>query len=171
MTLTQARIDLTSSAPDVAPPPTDERPQRQQPGLNASTLALCAVFLALFAFLAAIFAIGLASRAVDAAERRTAAPAATAAVSPGAKQVKVTLTEFTITPDPIELASGGGTIELSNTGSVVHNVKVGGKQTPDIASGATATLDLTGLADGTYTIICTVPGHLTSGMKAQLTIG
>ena len=51
MTVIDRPIDLTSLEPDPSPAlaPTPAPPQRQ-PGLNASTLSLCAFFLAMFAF-------------------------------------------------------------------------------------------------------------------------
>ena len=42
--------------------------------------------------------------------------------------------------------------------------------TPNIPAGGTATLDLSSLEPGTYTIYCEIAGHASSGMQTPLTI-
>ena len=81
-----------------------ERSAPAKPGLNTDTVALGALFVAMFAFLAAVVAIGLASRSIDEhrAVRAGAVPAASGASSP-----MVSLSEFSISPDPVEVAAGG----------------------------------------------------------------
>jgi plastocyanin len=152
-----------ASAPALVPPPPGK------PGLNASTIGLCALFLSLFAFVGAIVAISLAARAVHEADDRPAAAAVAAA--PGPKQATLTLTEFTIDPAPVKLGTGGGVLRITNVGNVTHNVLVDDRQSKDLAAGESTTMDLTGIADGQYTLICAVPGHESSGMKTTLIVG
>jgi plastocyanin len=68
---------------------------------------------------------------------------------------------------------GKVTIEFDNPAALEHNVAIeqGGKQlatSPTIAEGKTSvTADL---APGTYTFLCTVPGHAEAGMEGTLTV-
>ena len=96
---------------------------RRRPGLNTDTLALGAVFIAMFSFIAAVFAVGLAARAVD--EHRNSPAAAGAAVS-ASDGVEVTLADFRIDPEPLELGTGS-VLRVTNAGGVVHNLSVDGK--------------------------------------------
>lgn len=85
--------------------------------------------------------------------------------------VPMALTEFALTPSSITVPKGGS-IALSNNGTMAHNVAV--LDTPikssDLAAGATETLDLSSLDPGTYEIFCAIPGHKDSGMTGTLTI-
>ena len=67
----------------------------------------------------------------------------------------------------------GGSIEVTNAGSQAHNLGVEGTDllTPDIEPGGTATLDLSSLDAGTYTLYCDIAGHADSGMTTPLVIG
>jgi plastocyanin len=83
----------------------------------------------------------------------------------------VQVSEFTIDPAGITVAAGGE-LEVSNTGSVEHNLAVvdADLRTPNIASGGTAALPLGDLAPGDYQVICEIPGHADAGMKGTLTV-
>lgn len=142
-------------------------PLPPRPGLNTDTVALGALFVAMFAFLAALVAIGLASRSID-EHRAVQANEVPAAASAAAEAVS--LSEFSISPDPIELAAGAS-LSVTNDGAVVHNLSVEGQATPMLESGDSATLDLSGLAPGSYTLICDVAGHAAAGMEATLNVG
>jgi Putative multicopper oxidases len=121
-----------------------------------------------FALLAVLLGFGALWVAADA--RTTSADAKQAAALGGGTQVS--LSEFTITPTMIDVEKDG-TIAIKNTGTVEHNFAVTGtsKRTAMIKPGSGATLSLAGLKSGTYTVICEVPGHAGSGMKATLMIG
>jgi FtsP/CotA-like multicopper oxidase with cupredoxin domain len=56
---------------------------------------------------------------------------------------------------------------------VAHNLAVAGTAltTPTIDPGGHGRLALADLAPGTYTLLCTVPGHADAGMKATLEVG
>lgn len=85
--------------------------------------------------------------------------------------VAVSLSEFSIGPDAIEVAAGS-TLAVSNAGAVEHDLVIEGQDlaTPMLASGDEFELDLSGLAPGTYEMRCTVPGHDSAGMTGTLTI-
>jgi plastocyanin len=111
-----------------------------------------------------IVGVGLAMRDGDETD------AEAAAVSPAS--IDADLGEFAISlsADSIDV---GGTIEVTNSGSQTHNLGVEGSDllTPDIEPGGSATLDLSSLPAGTYTLYCDIPGHADSGMRATLVIG
>ena len=120
--------------------------------------------IAILTAIASIVAIGLALRDDDDGTG-DAGPAAAA-------PIEASLSEFAIS-----LSAGsldvGGSIEVTNAGSQVHNLGVEGTDlvTPDIEPGGSATLDLSSLEAGSYTLYCDIPGHADSGMTTPLVIG
>jgi manganese oxidase len=85
--------------------------------------------------------------------------------------VSVSMTEFKFSPASITVPEGGQ-LAVSNDGSMVHNLVIeGGPATRDLSAGQSETLDLSGLAAGTYAFSCTIAGHAESGMTGTLTIG
>jgi nitrite reductase (NO-forming) len=100
-----------------------------------------------------------------------AAAGAANAPATGPSGATVMEAEFSITPADVTLAPGG-TLEVMNMGTMPHNLAVKGTSlaTPMVSPGDTKSLKLTGLAPGTYTIYCQVPGHEAAGMKATLHI-
>ena len=151
----------TEPAPAATPAPA------RRPGLNTDTVALGALFVAIFAFLAAIVAIAFATRAIDEAESVQATPTA-ATQSAGA--TAVSLTEFSISPDPIEVPAGSS-LAVTNDGSVAHNLVVEGSTTPMLNSGDSASLDVSSLAPGSYAVFCDVSGHRAAGMETTIEVG
>ncbi len=69
-------------------------------------------------------------------------------------------------------AAKRGTVvfKLVNQGDIKHNFKIGGKKTPAIASGKSATLSLTTTKVGSYPYLCTLPGHAAAGMKGTFKV-
>jgi manganese oxidase len=90
-------------------------------------------------------------------------------VAAASEAVPVSLSEFDITPAEL---TASGPLEVTNDGAMVHDLAVVDTdlQTPMLQPGETATLDISSLAPGTYTVICTVPGHEAAGMKATLEV-
>lgn len=86
--------------------------------------------------------------------------------------VSVTLSEFKLAPDTVTVSSGGS-LTVTNAGTVVHNLTIKGTdtKTKDLQPGQSATLSLAGLKDGSYTMICSVAGHEAVGMKGTVNIG
>jgi plastocyanin len=121
-------------------------------GLLALALALCALFVAANAL----------SNSKDAK--------AVAAV--GGAGTKVTLSEFKIDPAMVN-ASVGGTIAVTNGGTVEHDLAIKGTDlhTRNLKPGESATLSLDGLKKGNYTVFCQIAGHEGAGMKAALMLG
>jgi uncharacterized cupredoxin-like copper-binding protein len=139
------------------------------PQTRRDTWMVFGVIFAGICLLSSALALGLASRAESEAKTIKAGgqPAAGAAKS----TPMVHLSEFQIQPAVIT-ASAGGTLQVMNVGSMTHNLTVEGTKlaTSMIAPGGAAELVLTGLAPGTYTVSCQVPGHRDAGMHAQLKI-
>ncbi len=81
------------------------------------------------------------------------------------------LTEFALNPARVELTAGG-TLAVHNDGAVPHNLAIEGTDllTPMLNAGESANLVLSGLAPGTYNIICQVVGHSDAGMKGTLVV-
>lgn len=165
MTITENDTSTTLHQPPTTAP--DTKPAPPRPGLNTDTVALGALFVAMFAFLAALVAVGLASRSID--EHR-AVQAGEAPTAESSAALSVSLSEFSISPDPIDIEAGGA-LTVTNDGAVVHNLNVEGNATPMLESGDSATLDLSKLGPGSYTVICDVPGHAAAGMEATLDVG
>ncbi len=119
---------------------------------------------AVFALLAAILAFGALVVAAHADSKTSAAlPVA---------GVQVSLREFAITPEMIS-APVGGTLVVSNTGAVEHNLTIKGTslKTKQLKAGEADTIDLKSLKAGTYEVFCGVAGHESAGMKAMLHVG
>lgn len=126
---------------------------------DREVLAWGGAIFALFAVLVSLFAFVVAARADNGA----------GAVTGG---TPVTLGEFTVSPEMIN-APLGGTLVVTNTGSVEHNLAIDGTDlaTEMLATGESATLDLGDLEAGAYTVICEVAGHKEAGMTAMLHLG
>jgi FtsP/CotA-like multicopper oxidase with cupredoxin domain len=135
------------------------RPDDEQ-GFGVATVVftLSAVVLAFVALAVAAMALDAGN---DAKEQAKAA---------GGTQVS--LTEFRVTPAEIAVPEGG-VLNVTNNGSVVHNLAVKGEglTTPDLKGGERAVLDVSGLDVGTYQVWCTIPGHAEAGMKGALAVG
>ena len=85
--------------------------------------------------------------------------------------VAVELSEFAITPATVTVPQGGS-VSITNTGSMDHNLGVTGTPilSATLGSGGTGTLDLSSLSPGTYEFFCEIAGHRDSGMVATLVI-
>ena len=98
--------------------------------------------------------------------------ARTATVQAGAVEgagVPVSLTEFAITPNMVEVEAGG-VLQVTNKGAAPHSLAVDGHQmaTPSLEPSASARLALKDLPAGTYTLYCDVVGHRAAGMTGTL---
>jgi len=124
-------------------------------GWTIAVLAIAAVVL-----IGSIVGIGLALRKDD---------GGTAALP--RETVSVSLSEFAIELSAATITEGGQ-LAVTNDGTMIHNVGIEGTDliTPDIQAGGTATLDVSSLAPGTYTVFCEIPGHADSGMRTTLVV-
>ena len=91
-----------------------------------------------------------------------AVPVALAAVGVTGKEFKFTLTTKTV-------RHGKVTFKFTNKGRLKHDFKIAGKKTPLIGPNRSASITVT-LKRGSYTYICTVPGHAAAGMKGKLKV-
>jgi FtsP/CotA-like multicopper oxidase with cupredoxin domain len=137
---------------DQSTPPADDRGTDRWLGVGL-------VLLVAFAAVALIAAVVIS-------QSGGGSSASSAPVGPG---TAVTLSEFAIAPEMVMATTGGG-LDITNNGSVAHDLAVDGTDlaTPSIDPGQTAHLDLSSLAPGTYTLYCQVAGHAAAGMKAML---
>jgi manganese oxidase len=89
----------------------------------------------------------------------------------GTGSATVELSEFALKPAALTVPAGGS-LEVTNAGSVAHNLTVSGTDiaSADLAAGESETLDLSSLEPGAYEVICAIPGHADAGMKGALTI-
>jgi uncharacterized cupredoxin-like copper-binding protein len=72
--------------------------------------------------------------------------------------------EFKFTLSAKSVKSGVVTFKVTNKGKLAHDFQIGGRKTPLINPGKSNTLRVT-LKKGSYTYMCTVPGHAAAGMK------
>jgi FtsP/CotA-like multicopper oxidase with cupredoxin domain len=161
-------VTSTLEGPGTGGPDTDERIdalEREVRGYRVSRDAWTFVIfgIAMLTAIASVVAIGLAMRDDDGGDGGGAAAAAS---------INADLSEFTIALSAASL-DVGGSVEVTNSGSQVHNLGVADTDlvTPDIEPGGSATLDLSSLEPGTYTLFCNIPGHAESGMTTTLVIG
>jgi manganese oxidase len=85
-------------------------------------------------------------------------------------EVDIELSEYKIGGN-LEAAPGEVTLNITNKGSVEHNlVMADGPRTAAIGAGASTTLELGTLTAGTYKLFCDIPGHADSGMRATLSV-
>ncbi len=110
----------------------------------------------------------------------TAPPTATQAITPGQNsgaetEVSAVLKEWSIQLNVDQIPAGKVKFTVTNEGQMAHNLTVtndsgtvGKTSTFTTAQGAqTLEVDLT---PGTYTLICSVPGHASRGQKVSLTV-
>jgi plastocyanin len=93
---------------------------------------------------------------------------ATAAPPPS---VVVHMTEYKFTPADITVPKDS-VVLLVNDGQMAHSwvMPKAGVGTGDVQPGASQTLDLSGIAPGTYQVICDLPGHAKQGEVGTVTI-
>ncbi len=92
------------------------------------------------------------------------------AAAPG-QTITASLSEFKITLSSAEVTPNS-TITVTNAGTAAHTLGVMDTDliTPSIPAGGSATLDLSSLDSGDFTLYCNIAGHVEAGMKTRLTI-
>ena len=122
------------------------------------------------------FAVGCGG---DDDDETTAAPATTTAAGGGGGATTVEMSEFEFDPSDLEV-SAGDTLTLDNTGQIPHNLTIvegddplgGGAElaaSDDIDSGDTGDL-VVDVEPGSYSFLCTIPGHAEDGMTGSITV-
>lgn len=91
---------------------------------------------------------------------------------PDASELEVVATDFAFEPDQVRLQAGETVnVVLSNDGNAHHTFTADGldldlrAQPGDTVSGA-----LHATEPGTYTVVCTVPGHAEAGMRGRIEV-
>ncbi len=89
--------------------------------------------------------------------------------------IKVSLTDFAITPATLTAKAGSVVFFVTNDGKTPHNLtlldsaKKDAGHTADLSPGKTAVLTVT-LAAGSYHIDCSLPGHESLGMSGTVAV-
>jgi len=119
------------------------------------------VAFALIALVTAVIALFTVANKKDGSEAGSASGGTT-----------VTLSEFALSPASVTVPVGGK-LAVVNNGTVAHNVSIVGTdlKTKDLSPGEGASLDLSALKEGMYTIFCAVSGHKEAGMVGDLMVG
>lgn len=86
-----------------------------------------------------------------------------------AASVSVSGKEYRFSLSPTSAGHGTITFRFTNGGKIGHDFKIDGKKTPVINPGKTATITVN-LKKGSYSYLCTVPGHAQSGMKGTFRV-
>jgi uncharacterized cupredoxin-like copper-binding protein len=81
----------------------------------------------------------------------------------------VTMTDFKFRISPARVRPGKHTFLVINRGQATHDFKIGTKKTRILNPGQRQTITVT-LRKGRYTVICTVPGHASLGMRVRLVV-
>lgn len=86
--------------------------------------------------------------------------------------VEVSLSEFQITMTPTEIPPGEVTFKITNTGTTAHDFMIPdfGQSSPMLNAGESATLTMNIPDEGTYKVMCGVPGHEAAGMAASFEV-
>jgi alcohol dehydrogenase (cytochrome c) len=84
--------------------------------------------------------------------------------------VSVGATEFHFTLSTKTVHTGTVTFKVTNNGGIPHDLRINGKQTPNIDPGSTVALKVTFAKPGNYSYLCTLPGHAEAGMKGVLRV-
>ena len=89
------------------------------------------------------------------------------------KEFTVRGTEYSFSPSSITVSAGDRVkITFKNEGRILHNLVIRdlGVGTRTIGSGQSDTVEFVAPQSGTYTFICSLPGHATSGMVGDLIV-
>ncbi|HZP94893.1 MAG TPA: cupredoxin domain-containing protein [Candidatus Limnocylindria bacterium] len=99
-------------------------------------------------------------------------PSTQSAAIPGAPEVRVSATEFALSPAEIVLPAGSAVnLTLENKGALPHDLTIPGLGVRLVAAaGQTQTVGLRNLAAGTSAAYCSVSGHAAAGMRATVIV-
>lgn len=133
------------------------RAERSVLGWGAFAVAIAALFLAIF---------GLRNDSSASSEGDNGSGG-------GPTVIDIELAEWSIGPLMSEIPAGEIVMNVTNVGSMVHNLSIPelGVKTRDLQPGESETLELGNVADGQYDMLCEIAGHASSGMTAVLMVG
>jgi plastocyanin len=83
----------------------------------------------------------------------------------------VDMAEYTYTPADLTVPANTK-LTVINDGKMIHTYILQGigRGTADVQPGQRATLDLAGVAPGTYHVFCDQPGHTANGQRGIITV-
>ena len=138
----------------------------RKPLLASSDFLFSLMMLAVIAMVVSIGAIGIVSVATNGGSS-TEGPASLS----GSSIVQVTLTEFAVEFSPGVVPPGNVVFNVHNAGAAQHNLAAVDldKRTATLNAGVHVLLDL-GNVTSDINVICEIPGHADSGMKATLKV-
>jgi FtsP/CotA-like multicopper oxidase with cupredoxin domain len=144
-----------------------DKPTRN-PLLASSDFLFSLMMLAVIAMVVSIGAIGIVSVAKNGGSSTESAGSPSASVS---STVEVTLTEFAVAFSPSVIPPGNVVFNVHNAGAAQHNLAAVDldKRTATLDAGAHVLLEL-GNVTSDINVICEIPGHADSGMKATLKV-
>ena len=147
-----------SEQPDSAPDPDSSTPLG-----SLVVIAMIAIIVVTVAVIGAVAVAALVTSDSDDGAGFVASAAST--------DLNVSLVEFSIEGD-LTAPAGNVTLNVSNDGSMEHNVVVPGLglRTPTLTAGGNAVLDLGVLEPGTYKLLCDISGHEAAGMVTELVV-
>jgi hypothetical protein len=94
--------------------------------------------------------------------------------SSGGRQLRVGLTEWTISTSSPSTPPGRVALVVTNAGGTEHDLVVRGRagrwETPDLAPGQQSRLVVRARPGETLRLWCSMPGHRTQGMHTTLTV-
>src|SRR5437773_1070974 len=86
-------------------------------------------------------------------------------------RVTVAATEYKFTLSRHRVPVGTVIFTVTNKGRISHDFKIGGKRTPLLLPGRSATLRVTFSKSGSYPYLSTVSGQAAAGMKGVFSVG
>ena len=121
------------------------------------------------------FAVAIAALCVALFGLRDTAASDTSSASGGgdATVIDIDLAEWSVSGVPADIAEGAVTINVTNTGTMIHNLSIPSlsAKTPDLQPGESYELDLGTVPAGSYEMLCDIAGHAASGMTATMAVG
>jgi nitrite reductase (NO-forming) len=148
----------------------EEAGETRAMGLLATLTGVAVALVLSAAALIIVVSNGSGGGAAPLAAGADLAPVAAAAVD-APTAVSFDLDDLDVRPGDHAVAAGGS-VEVVNLGAIPHDLVVEGRDvgTPMLDSGESHTFETADLDPGTYTVICTVPGHREAGMEGTLTV-
>lgn len=115
--------------------------------------------------LIAVAGAGLTAAFAQAGTSHPQAASATTHITVAASEFKFVFSKRSIP------AAGTVIFTVVNKGKISHNFKIGGKSTPNLLPGKSATLTVKFTKKGHYAYSCTIPGHAAAGMRGVFAVG
>ena len=112
----------------------------------------------------------------DRVESSTNSSANSSATRPIAQTVRISETEYKLTPSSVALPKTGTyEFKIVNKGTITHALEIEGKgveqKSSEIGPGASTTIDVTFKTAGSYEMYCPVDGHRNQGMEGKIAVG